>query len=98
MFQNKVFLAHGSNVGNWKVNFNHCLIEIQKIGQLTAIGNIYVSNPYGFSDQNNFYNTAFQLSPMMLRRNLLFDYVLEYLKLGPECVKLKVFTLGDKNV
>ena len=62
MFQNKVFLALGSNVGNWKVNFNHCLIEIQKIGQLTAIGNIYVSNPCGFRDQNNFYNTAIELN------------------------------------
>tara|TARA_Y100000590_G_scaffold340429_1_gene388248 strand:- start:307 stop:819 length:513 start_codon:yes stop_codon:yes gene_type:complete len=61
MFPNKVFLALGSNVGNWKVNFNECLLELSKIAHLKAIGNIYVSKPYGLKLQNDFYNTALEI-------------------------------------
>ena len=61
MYQNKVILALGSNVGNWKINFNSCLTELSKISSLHAIGNIYVSKPYGFKKQNDFYNTAVEI-------------------------------------
>ena len=61
VYPNKVFLALGSNIGNWKINFNNCLRLLQKVGQLKAIGNIYISKPYGYKDQNNFYNTAVEL-------------------------------------
>ena len=61
MSQNKVFLALGSNVGNWKNNFNRCLIELSKISRLNAIGNIYVTKPYGFKKQDDFFNTAVRL-------------------------------------
>ena len=61
MLQNKVFLALGSNIGNWKINFNYCLVELNKIANLKAIGNIYVSKPYGYKYQNDFYNTALEI-------------------------------------
>ena len=61
MYQNKVFLALGSNVGNWKINFNRCLIELNKISHLKAIGNIYVTKPYGFKKQDDFFNTAVEI-------------------------------------
>ncbi len=61
MLQNKVFLALGSNIGNWKVNFNYSLIELKKIARLNAIGNIYVSKPFGYKKQNDFYNTVIEI-------------------------------------
>ena len=61
MYRNKAFLALGSNIGNWKVNFNSCLRELQNIGELKSIGNIYISKPYGYKDQNDFYNTAVEI-------------------------------------
>ena len=61
MFQNKVFLALGSNIGNWKKNFNYSLIELSKISNIIAIGNIYVTKPYGFKKQDDFYNTALEI-------------------------------------
>ena len=74
MYLNRVFLALGSNVGNWKVNFNRCLKELDQIGVLIAIGNIYISEPYGYKKQSNFYNTALEfktcLSPIKLINNL----------------------------
>ena len=66
MYLNKVFLALGSNVGNWKLNFNRCLNELQNIGKLVSIGNIYISKPYGYKEQNNFYNTAIKLHTITL--------------------------------
>ncbi len=61
VLRNKAFLALGSNVGNWKANFNLCLLELNKISNLKAIGNIYVSKPYGLKKQNNFYNTVVKI-------------------------------------
>ena len=61
MFPNKVLVALGSNVGSWKKNFNFCLKELQKISYLSSIANIYLSKPYGYKYQKNFYNTAVEL-------------------------------------
>ena len=74
MYLNKTFLALGSNVGNWKFNFNQCLNALENIGKLVSIGNIYVSKPYGYKEQNNFYNTVVKFytksSPIKLMNEL----------------------------
>ena len=62
MSLNKVFIALGTNIGNWKNNFNQSFIQINKIGHITNFGSVYLSNPYGFKDQNFFYNTAIELN------------------------------------
>ena len=76
MFPNRVLIALGSNVGNWKINFNLCLKELQKISYLNAIANIYISKPYGYKYQKNFYNTAVELKtfchPLQLMQKLQF--------------------------
>ncbi len=61
MFQNKVFIALGTNVGNWKNNFNHAFKELNKIGKINKFSSIYLTKPYGFNDQNPYYNTAIEL-------------------------------------
>tara|TARA_X000000368_G_C22812160_1_gene615159 strand:- start:105 stop:617 length:513 start_codon:yes stop_codon:yes gene_type:complete len=98
MFQNKVFLSLGSNVGNWKVNFNSCLLELSKIGNLKAIGNIYLSKPYGMKLQNDFYNTALEIetknSPIQLIDNIkLIEKKLhknKILKNGPRRIDIDI--------
>ena len=62
MSVNKVFIALGTNVGNWKNNFNQSFIQINKIGHITKFGSVYLSNPYKFKDQDFFYNTAIELT------------------------------------
>ena len=37
------------------------MIELSKISRLNAIGNIYVTKPYGFKKQDDFFNTAVRL-------------------------------------
>ena len=74
VYPNRAILALGSNVGNWKTNFNHCLKKINNFGLITRIGNIYVSKPYGHVQQKDFHNTAIELmtnhSPLKLMRGL----------------------------
>jgi len=65
VFPNRVFLALGSNIGSWKLNFNKCLSELQSVGKLKAIANIYISKPLGYKDQNNFFNTAIELETVL---------------------------------
>ena len=62
MSLNKVFIALGTNIGNWKNNLNQSFIQLNKIGHITKSGSVYLSNPYGFKDQDYFYNTAIELT------------------------------------
>lgn len=98
MSRNRALLALGSNVGNWKNNFNRCLKELKKIGNINAIGNIYVSRPYGYINQNNFYNTAIDLHtkycpPQLLIKLQLIEKLLhknKIIKNGPRRIDIDI--------
>ena len=94
MYLNKVFLALGSNVGNWKLNFNECLRELQKIGEIGSIGNIYISKPYGYKEQNNFYNTAIKFHTSSSPIKLLNEFKLIEKKLH----KNKLIKNGPRRI
>jgi len=111
VYPNKVFLALGSNIGNWKVNFSRCLRQLQNIGELKLIGNIYVSKPYGYKDQNDFYNTAVEFhtvsSPIQLVKELqLIEKKLhkkKIIKNGPRRIDIDIIffnalKLNQKNL
>ena len=94
VYPNRAMLALGSNVGNWKMNFNQCLKKISNFGLITRIGNSYVSKPYGYAQQRNFHNTAIELmtnySPLQLLRGLqLVEKVLK---------KNKTITNGPRRI
>lgn len=71
MFHNKVFIALGTNIGNWKNNFNQSFFQLNKIGHITNFGSVYLSKPYGFKDQDFFYNTAIELTTILKPIQLL---------------------------
>ena len=106
MYLNKAFLALGSNVGSWKLNFNRCLNELQNIGKLVSIGSIYISKPYGYKEQNNFYNTAIELhttsGPIKLLNELkLIEKKLHKNKLiknGPRCIDIDIIFFNSLKV
>ena len=106
MYLNKVFLALGSNIGNWKVNFNNCLSELQNIGELISIGNIYISKPYGYKQQNDFYNTAVEfqttLFPIKLMKELqLIEKKLHKNKLivnGPRRIDIDIIFFNSLKI
>ena len=58
MFQTETIIALGSNVGNSILNLRSAVRELNKIGHISKFANIYISAPYGYKYQSNFYNSA----------------------------------------
>ena len=94
VFQNKVFLALGSNIGNWKKNFNYSLIELSKISNIIAIGNIYVTKPYGFKKQDDFYNTALEIET----KDTPFQLINKIKLIEKKLHKNKTFKNGPRRI
>lgn len=67
-FQYKSYIAIGSNIGNWKNNFNQALILLNKIGYVEKISKVYFTKPFGPTDQMYFHNAA-----ILFHTNLFFN-------------------------
>ena len=74
MYQTDCIIALGSNTGNCIYNLKKAITELDKIGSVKKIANIYLTKPHGYISQNNFYNTAVVLQtsqqPLHLMQNL----------------------------
>jgi 2-amino-4-hydroxy-6-hydroxymethyldihydropteridine diphosphokinase len=91
---NKAFIALGTNVGNWKNNFNQSFIQINRIGKITNFGSVYLSNPSGFKDQNFFYNTAIELITTLSAMKLMEELKIIEKKMH----KKKLFANGPRRI
>jgi len=60
VFHNKVYIALGSNLGNWKNNFNQSINLLANFGKINKIASTYFSKPFGYQNQNFFYNTVIE--------------------------------------
>ena len=58
MYQTDTIIALGSNLGNSIHNLSCAIKELRKHRNIAKIANVYISEPYGYKDQDNFYNTA----------------------------------------
>ena len=74
MYQTDSILALGSNLGNKIFNLRSAVRQLNKLGAIKKIANIYISKPYGYINQNDFYNTAVLLKtskhPLELINNI----------------------------
>jgi len=101
-----VIIALGSNIGNFKINFQNAIESISKFGQIKSVGQIYVSKPYGLKEQNNFYNTAIEIlttcQPMELMSKLqsIEKKLIKNKKIlnGPRKIDLDIIFFGSKIV
>ena len=106
MYPISVIIALGSNIGNFKINFQNAIELISKFGQIKSIGNIYVSKPYGLKEQNNFFNTAIEIlttcQPMelMLKLQNVEKKLIKNKKIpnGPRKIDLDIIFFGSKVV
>ena len=106
MYQTKVFIALGSNIGDKILNINQSIYEIKKYGQVVNYGDIYVSKPYGFKNQQNFFNTAIlfftNLQPIELMKKLsLIETKLKKNKKienGPRKIDMDIIFYGKLNI
>ena len=106
MYPISVIIAFGSNIGNYKINFQNAIELISRFGQIKSVGNIYVSNPYGLKEQNIFFNTAIEIlttcQPMELMSNLqgVEKKLIKNKKIpnGPRKIDLDIIFFGSKII
>ncbi len=94
MYQNNAFIALGSNIGNWKINFNQAFIQLKKLGVINKYSSVYMTEPFGYSNQKNFYNMAIQLKTNIRPINLLNEIKIIEKKLK----KNKIFKNGPRLI
>ena len=94
MSLSKAYIALGSNVGNWKNNFNQAVRLISKKGVITQFASVYLSHPYGYDKQNYFYNSALELETNLSPHRLLDELQIIEKKLK----KNKLFVNGPRKI
>ena len=94
MLLNKAYIALGTNIGNWKNNFNQSFKMINKLGLIKKFSSFYLSYPYGYKDQHYFYNTAIKLETNLEPRKLFSELQLIEKKLQ----KNKLFLNGPRRI
>ena len=106
MYPTNYYIALGTNVGNYKNNFIAAIRELNKLGQISKIANIYKSKPYGYLNQNYFYNSVLELKSKMMPMQLMKNIQLVEKKLqknkriinGPRKIDLDIIFWGKKKL
>ena len=104
MYPTNYYIALGTNVGNYINNFSNAILELKKIGQVVKMANIYKSKPYGYLNQNFFYNSMVCLKSEMLPNQLINKIQLAERKLqknkriinGPRKIDLDIIFSDQK--
>ena len=104
MYLTNVIIAVGSNVGNFTINFQNAFKEISKFSKIRSIGNIYISKPYGFNNQKDFYNTAIEILTvcqpieLLTRLESIEKKLIKNKKIinGPRKIDLDIIFYGNK--
>ena len=83
-FQYKSYIAIGSNIGNWKNNFNQALNLLNKIGYVDKISKVYFTKPFGPTNQKYFHNAA-----ILFHTNLFFNELFSKMQFIEKKIKKK---------
>ena len=94
MSLNKTYIALGTNVGNWKNNFNNAVRLISNVGIITQFASIYLSRPYGYEQQHYYYNSALELKTNLSPYGLFNELQIIEKKLQ----KNKLFVNGPRRI
>jgi len=104
VYQTNSILALGSNLGNAVFNLHSAVQKIKTLGLVSKIADIYISKPYGYTHQNNFYNTAILLKTQKQPAELIHNIYLIEKKLkknkkiinGPRNIDIDIIFYGKK--
>ena len=94
MSLNKAYIALGTNIGNWKNNLNQAILSISKLGVITQLASVYLSHPYGYEQQDYFYNSALELKTNLSPYGLFYELQMIEKKLQ----KNKLFINGPRKI
>lgn len=73
VFKHTVVLGVGGNVGDVRRRFDHLWVYLRKLSHVVAKkrGVIVKNPPFGYTQQEDFYNTVFEISTSLQPRELL---------------------------
>ena len=69
-YRYKSYIAIGSNIGNWRNNFNSALNLMNKFGHVEKVSRVYFTKPFGITNQKYFHNAAFLFSTNLFFKEL----------------------------
>ncbi|WP_424244455.1 2-amino-4-hydroxy-6-hydroxymethyldihydropteridine diphosphokinase [Elusimicrobium posterum] len=93
-FQNKVFIALGSNIGDGPLNIKKALGALETFGKIEKISDVYKTKPEGFKDQADFFNAGVLLYTDLEPRALL----LKLKEIEKEMGRVKNFKDGPRLI
>lgn len=106
MWKDNVFIALGSNLGSSVDTFDQALAHIMEFSRDVVCSKIYITKPYGYSEQNDFYNAALRISTELELFELLKQLQRIESKLGktflfengPRSIDLDIIFYGDEII
>lgn len=99
-------IALGSNLGDPKINLAKATIEMDKLGKVVSRSRLYLTKPWGVTDQPDFYNAAIQLETNLAPRDLLTELKAieqrmgrtDTIRWGPRLIDLDILTYDDLSI
>ena len=93
-YRYKSYIAIGSNIGNWKSNFNLALKLMNKFGNVEKVSRVYYTKPFGITNQKYFHNAAF-----LFTTNLYFNELfIKMCFVEKQIKKNKIVTNGPRKI
>lgn len=100
----EIFLALGSNIGDREANLEVAIASLQTEVRVVDVSSIYETEPWGFLEQNKFYNMVIkgetELSPMELLTLLKMKEVevgrTPNFRNGPRVIDIDILFFGNE--
>jgi len=93
-YRYKSYIAIGSNIGNWKSNFNSALNLMSKFGYVEKVSRVYFTKPFGITTQKYFHNAAF-----LFLTDLFFNELFIKMSLVEKVIKKnKILENGPRRI
>jgi 2-amino-4-hydroxy-6-hydroxymethyldihydropteridine diphosphokinase len=77
-----IALGLGSNVGDRMANLQNAVDELSMIGKVSAVSNVYETEPWGKTDQSKFLNACVQIETVEELYSLLYKLKQIEIQLG----------------
>lgn len=103
---NVVYIGAGSNIGNRLTNLQQACNMLDELSQTSVekVSDVYISEPFGYTDQEWFYNAVFKLRTGLTPKGLLLHCQrIEFLmgrppdhpRWGPRIIDLDILLYND---
>jgi len=69
----KIYIGLGSNLGDKRKNLEKVLVKFKKIVKTEKVSSLYESEPWGYKQQDDFYNVVVEANTNLTPQELLYE-------------------------